>query len=92
MLYAKWPDGSYSKLFASSFVYSEIILTIKREGGHLSIQENDEPKQDLFAESENKFFSRLNDDELTFQVDNQGRSIAIILHVDNRDIPIKRID
>jgi hypothetical protein len=69
-----------------------LILTIKREGDHLSIQENDEPKQELFAESESRFFSNLNDDELTFQVDNQGRATAIILHVDGKDIPIKRID
>lgn len=69
-----------------------LILTIKREGDHLTIQENDEPKQELFAESEGKFFSKLNDDELTFQVDNQGRATAIILHVDGKDIPIKRID
>jgi hypothetical protein len=24
----KWPDGSYSKLFASSFVYSEIVRSL----------------------------------------------------------------
>jgi CubicO group peptidase (beta-lactamase class C family) len=69
-----------------------LILTIRREGDHLSIQENDEPKQELFAESESKFFSKLNDDELSFQVDNQGRAIVMVLHVDGKDIPIKRID
>jgi len=69
-----------------------LILTIKREGNHLSIQENDGPKQDLFAESESKFFSKVNDDELTFQVDSQGRATAMVLHVDGKDIPIKRID
>jgi CubicO group peptidase (beta-lactamase class C family) len=70
----------------------KLILTITREGDHLIIQENDGPKQELFAESENKFFSKLNDDALTFQVDNQGRGTAIILHVDGKDITIKRID
>ena len=69
-----------------------LILTIRREGDHLSIQENDEPKQELFAESESKFFSKLNDDEFTFQVDQQGRATAIVLHVDGKDIPLKRID
>jgi hypothetical protein len=29
---------------------------------------------------------------LTFQVDNQGRATGMVLHVDGRDIPIKRID
>jgi hypothetical protein len=69
-----------------------LILTIRREGDHLSIQENDEPKQELFAESERKFFSKLNDDELTFQVDPQGRATAMVLHVNGKDIPLKRID
>ncbi|MBK6796008.1 MAG: serine hydrolase [Acidobacteria bacterium] len=69
-----------------------LILTIRREGDRLSIQENDEPRQELFAESENKFFSKLNEDELTFQVDNQGRATGIVLHVDGKDIPVKRID
>ena len=69
-----------------------LILTIRREGDHLSIQENDEPKQELFAESERKFFSKLNDDELTFQIDNQGRATVLVLHVDGKDVPIKRID
>jgi Domain of unknown function (DUF3471) len=69
-----------------------LILTIKREGDHLSIQENDEPKQELFAESERQFFSKVSDDELTFQVANQGRATGMILHVDGKDIPIKRID
>jgi CubicO group peptidase (beta-lactamase class C family) len=71
---------------------SNFILTIKREGNHLTIQENDGPKQELFAESENDFFSKLNDDALTFQVDNQGRATAMVLHVGGKDIPIKRID
>src|SRR5215813_7080925 len=69
-----------------------LILTISREGDHLFIQENDEPKQELFAESESRFFSKLNDDELTFQVDNQGQATAMVLHVDGKDIRIKRID
>jgi CubicO group peptidase (beta-lactamase class C family) len=69
-----------------------LILTIKREGDHLTIQENDEPKQELFAESESKFFSKLNDDELSFQVDNQGRATIMVLHIAGKDIPLKRID
>lgn len=69
-----------------------LILTIRREGDHLSIQENDEPKQELFAETDTRFFSKLNDDELTFQLDNQGHATMMVLHVDGKDIPIKRID
>ena len=69
-----------------------LILTIKREGDHLSIQENDEPKQSLFATSESRFFSKVNDDELSFQVDDQGRATMMVLHIGGKDIPLKRID
>jgi CubicO group peptidase (beta-lactamase class C family) len=69
-----------------------LILTIRREGDHLSVQENDEPEQELFAESERDFFSKAADDVFTFELDNQGRVTKMILHTDGRDIPIKRID
>ena len=69
-----------------------LILTIRREGDHLSIQENDEPKQELFAESERKFFTKVNDDELTFELDDQGRATALVVHIGGKDIRLKRID
>lgn len=69
-----------------------LILTFRREGNHLSVQENDEPKQEVFAESERRFFSRVNDDEITFEVDANGRATGMNVHADGRDIPIKRID
>ena len=69
-----------------------IILTIRREGDHLSVQENDEPKQDLLPESETDFFSATADDAYTFKRDNSGRVTALILHADGKDIPIKRIE
>jgi CubicO group peptidase (beta-lactamase class C family) len=67
-----------------------IILTIRREGDHLSVQENDEPMQDLMPESETDFFSTTSDDGMTFQTDSQGRVTAMILHADGKDISIKR--
>ena len=69
-----------------------LILTVRREGDHLSVQENDEPKQDIFPESEKDFFSKVADDVLTFEMDSQGHTTRMILHTGGRDIPIKRID
>ena len=69
-----------------------LIETIRREGDHLSIQENDEPKQEIFPESNNEFFSKTSDDELSFETDSQGRVTTIVLHVNGRDIPLKRTD
>ena len=69
-----------------------LILTVRREGNHLSVQENDEPKQEVFPESEREFFSKVADDELTFEVDSQGRVTGMTLRTDGKEIPIKRID
>jgi CubicO group peptidase (beta-lactamase class C family) len=69
-----------------------LILTIRREGDHLSIQENDEPNQDLLPESERDFFSTASDDALTFELDSQGKITGMIMHVGGRDIPVKRIE
>jgi CubicO group peptidase (beta-lactamase class C family) len=70
----------------------DLILVIRREGDHLSIQENDEPKQELFGETDRDFFSKVADDVFTFEVDTQGRITSMTLHTDGKDIPLKRID
>jgi CubicO group peptidase (beta-lactamase class C family) len=70
----------------------DLILTVRREGDHLSVQENDEPKQDLLPESETDFFSTASDDVFTFESNSQGRVTAMVLHADGKDISIKRIE
>jgi CubicO group peptidase (beta-lactamase class C family) len=70
----------------------DIVLAITREGSKLFVQENDEPKQELAAESERQFFSKTADDEYTFEVNSQGRATVMTLHTDGKDIPIRRID
>ena len=69
-----------------------LILVIRREGNHLSVQENDEPKQDLYPESNDEFFAKTADDEFSFELDSQGRVTQMVLHTGSNDIPIKRID
>lgn len=70
----------------------DMILTIRHEGDHLSVQENDEPKQDLLPESETDFFSTTADDVFTFENDSQGHVTSMILHTGGKNIPIKRIE
>jgi len=69
-----------------------LILTVRREGDHLSIQENDEPKQELFPETQHRFFSKSSDDVFMFQLDSTGRVASITLHAPGRDILIKRVN
>jgi CubicO group peptidase (beta-lactamase class C family) len=86
-------DGKLLDKYAGRYgIPPNLILTIRREGDHLSVQENDEPKQDLLPESDTDFFSTASDDVMAFQTDSQGRATGIVLHADGKDIPIKRIE
>jgi CubicO group peptidase (beta-lactamase class C family) len=49
----------------------DIIITITRRGDHLAVQENDEPSQEIFPESDGDFFSNVADDMFTFVPDNK---------------------
>src|SRR5438552_12900534 len=69
-----------------------LILVVRREGDHLSLQENDEPKEELFPESERDFLSKMADDVFTFEVDILGRATLMTLHTGAKDITLKRID
>lgn len=69
-----------------------IVLTVRQEGDHLSVQENDEPKQDLLPESDTDFFSTVSDDVITFVTDGNGHTNAMVLHADGKDIEVKRIE
>jgi len=69
-----------------------LILKITRQGDHLFIQENDEPSQELGASSETEFFSKNSTDTLTFELDGQGRAVRMIMHLDGKDLPMKRIE
>ena len=70
----------------------DLVLTIRREGDHLSVQENDEARQDLFPESDADFFSKTADDVFTFDVNSKGRATKLTVHTHGLDLPVKRID
>jgi len=69
-----------------------LILKITREGSRLFIQENDEPRQELGAETETKFFSKSSSDSLTFELDVQNRVVKMVVHVSGRDVPLNRLN
>ena len=86
-------DGKILDSYVGRYeINTNLDLTIRREGDHLSIQENDEPKQQLLPEGETDFFSTASDGTITFGKDVQGRVTGMTLHVDGRDIPVKKIE
>lgn len=79
-------------LWVGHYGQPNLVLTVRREGDHLSVQENDEPKQELFPENTSDFFSKVADDVYTFQFDSQSHTSRVILHTGGKDILIKRLD
>lgn len=67
--------------------FPNIVLTIRREKDHLSVQENDEPKQELLPESATDFYSANSDDEYTFAADGS----KLVLHADGKDLSFPRM-
>jgi CubicO group peptidase (beta-lactamase class C family) len=68
-----------------------LILVVRQEGDHLSVQENEEPEEEVFPESEKDFFSKTADDVFTFEMDDSGRVIRMVLHTGGDKIPLNRI-
>ena len=79
-------------LYVGRYGQPNLLLTVRREGDHLSVQENDEPKQEIYPESQTEFFSKVSDDIITFELDSQSHAVRMVLHAGGRDMLIQRID
>ena len=70
----------------------EFIITITREGAQLFLQATAQPKFPLFAESERKFFLKVVDAQVTFDVDDAGRATSLVLHQFGMDQTAKKVE
>jgi CubicO group peptidase (beta-lactamase class C family) len=64
----------------------DVMVTVRRQGDHLSVQENDETVQEIFPESQRDFFSMVADDVWTFE---SGRAV---LHTGGKDFTGTRVE
>ncbi len=69
----------------------DFIITVTREGEGISIQATDQPKFEVFAESENKFFLTAVDAQITFVKNEKGEVTHLILHQGGAEQTAKRI-
>ena len=69
-----------------------VVLRVTRQSGHLLLQENDEPPEELFPEAELRFFSKTSDDVVTFDLDGEGKVSNLVIHTGGRSIPVKRVE
>jgi serine-type D-Ala-D-Ala carboxypeptidase/endopeptidase len=68
------------------------IMTISREGDQLFGQLTGQPKLQLFAEGERKFFLKVVDAQLTFTTDAEGKATQVTLHQNEQDMVAQRVD
>jgi hypothetical protein len=69
----------------------DAVVTVTVEKGRLYLQENDEPRQELLAESPRDFYSTTSSDECTFKLGETGPAQVLILHLDRKDLELKRV-
>ena len=69
----------------------ELILTVVREGDHIIVKEAAE-NHEMFPHTDRNFFSKTADDEITFELDGQGRVTQMVLRTNGRTITFKRFE
>jgi serine-type D-Ala-D-Ala carboxypeptidase/endopeptidase len=67
------------------------ILTVTKEGDKLFAQATDQPRFQVFAEAETKFFLKAVDAQITFVKDDKGQVTQLILHQGGQNLPAKKI-
>jgi CubicO group peptidase (beta-lactamase class C family) len=70
----------------------DLIVTVTQEGDHLFVQATGQPKFEIFPESDHDYFLNVVDAQITFVLDNQGRTSALILHQKGTDMRARRIE
>ena len=78
--------------YVGAYRDSGMVFTVTREGDQLSVQLTGQPKFPVFPQSERKFFLKVVDAQIAFDVDAEGRATQLTLHQNGTDHVAKRID
>ena len=71
---------------------SKAILTVTREATQLNAQITGQPKLPIYAEAPNKFFWKVVDAQVTFDVADSGAATSATIHQNGRDVVAPRLD
>jgi hypothetical protein len=80
------------EMYVGRYGQPNMVLNVRHEGDHLSVQKNDEPKEDIFPQSGSEFFSKTRENAFTFLFDSQTHAIQVLVHSGGKDILIKQIE
>ena len=70
----------------------KVFLTVTRYGNRLFAVISGQPIAEIFPETPTKFFWKVVDAQMTFEVGPDGRASGIVLHQSGRDAPAKRVE
>ena len=68
------------------------VLTLTHEGTSMMAQATGQPKVEVFAESETRFFYKVTDAQVDFEKDATGKVTGLVLHQGGQDIKGRRLD
>jgi serine-type D-Ala-D-Ala carboxypeptidase/endopeptidase len=68
------------------------ILTITREGAQLFGQATNQGRFQLYAESDRKYFAKVADILITFEVDDRGKATSLVLKQGGGEVTARRIE
>jgi beta-lactamase regulating signal transducer with metallopeptidase domain len=68
------------------------IFTATREGDKLFMQLTGQKKFEIFPESAKEFFYTIVAAQISFQTDDRGKAVKLVLHQNGWDMPAERID
>ncbi len=71
-------------------IVPSFVIAITKEGDRLMLQATGQPKFQLFAESDAKFFLKVVDAKITFEKDDKGEVTHLVLHQNGANQKAKR--
>jgi D-alanyl-D-alanine-carboxypeptidase/D-alanyl-D-alanine-endopeptidase len=79
------PSAVFDRYVGTYQLAPGAVVTMSRQGERFFTQLTGQPTIEIFPESETRFFLKVVDAQLTFEVDAQGRATAVVLHQNGRN-------
>ncbi|PRX88931.1 serine hydrolase [Paraburkholderia sp. BL25I1N1] len=70
----------------------DFILTMTVDNGQLFTQGTGQPRIALYPEAEHRFFAKMIDAQITFEMDDQGMAEKLTLHQNGSDLVARKLD
>lgn len=85
------PDDVLDTYIGEYELNPQFKIAIMREGNSLKLQATNQPKFDIFAEDQNKFFLKVVEAEIEFIVDDSNKVTKLILHQNGQSMSALKI-